>query len=119
MAIKDNTGVVRNQFHPNGALAQLIVNVWTNPGLQGRLLARDPHGKPTAGAMADALQEVNATGSFTLQKAVVISEAEYNRDYTLQQDETVFVLPDKPAGLPLPALLAAAKKLMRDTPNGI
>jgi hypothetical protein len=122
VAIKDNTGtVVRNQFHPNNALAQFIVNLWTDttPGLRGRLLARGANGKPTPGAMAEATRVINATGSFNLQSAVVISEAEYTNDYILQQDETVFVLPNNPGPLPPPALLAAAKRLMRDTPNGI
>jgi hypothetical protein len=119
MAIKDSAGVVKNQFHPNDALAQFIVKVWTdNTGLQGRLLARDANGKPTQGAKDEAKREVNATGSFNLPEAVVISEAEYNAHYKLQGNETVFVLPNNPGG-PQPALLAKAKKLMRDTPNGI
>jgi hypothetical protein len=53
-----------------------------------------------------------------LQRAVVISEAEYNNDYTQQANEVVFVLPDanRAGG---PPLLDKPRLLMRRAPNGI
>ena len=63
-----------------------------------------------------------------LKSVVVITEAEHDDDYTMQDnDEVVFVLPNSsrpiaiPAfGQPVPAaLLETAKMLMACTPNGI
>jgi hypothetical protein len=97
----------------------LIVDAWSNPGLKGTLLQRDARGRPTPAAVLEATRRVNAVGGFNLQGAVVISEAEYRRGYTLQQNERVFMLPDMPPGISPPGLLNTAHGLMRTTPNGI
>ena len=63
-----------------------------------------------------------------LQRAVIISEAEHDDDYTQQaENEVVFVLPDDkralfPSPIPTPTpkdLLETARCLMACTPNGI
>jgi hypothetical protein len=117
--IQHGVRVPDRNYHPNLGLAQLIVDAWSNPGLKGTLLQRDAQGRPTPAAVQEATRRVNAVGGFNLQPAVVISEAEYRRGYTLQQNERVYVLPNMPRGISPPALLNTAHGLMRTTPNGI
>jgi len=73
-----------------------------------------------------ATKAVNKLAGLTLKRAVVITEAEHDSHYTMQdEDEVVFVLPNetrKPAPAPAPThaqLLETAKLLMACTPNGI
>lgn len=102
----------------------MIVEAWDNPAYRTQLLDRagDPPA-PTAGAIQLATASVNARG-FNLKRAVVISEAEHDNNYTSQDDdEVVFVLPE-PSRLGTPfgprdALLKTARLLMACTPNGI
>jgi hypothetical protein len=117
--------------YSNPGLAQLIVNAWTDtpPGFRANLLDRHPvTGLPTATAVKTATNAVNGLGGCSLKSAVVITEAEHDDDYTMQNpDEVVFVLPNdtrQPAPPPAPApttpqLLETAKLLMAGTPNGI
>ena len=117
--------------YSNPGLADLIVNAWTDtpPGFKNNLLDRHPvTGLPTPGAVTTATNAVNTLASLSLKRAVVITEAEHDGDYTMQDDdEVVFVLPNesrKPAPPPSPApnhatLLATAQLLMACTPNGI
>jgi hypothetical protein len=105
-------------FGPNDDLAQMIVEAWNKPG---KLLDRDPKTHlPTKAAVADATARVKKAG-FDLTRAVVITEAEHDRDYIMQSDdEIVFVLPDKKrVATPATNLLDTAKLLMACTPNGI
>ena len=113
--------------YSNPGLAQLIVNAWTNtpPGFKHDLLDRDPGtGLPTATAVATATNAVNTLAGLDLKRAVVITEAEHDGDYTMQtDDEVVFVLPEESrlrnAPPPLANRLETAKLLMACTPNGI
>jgi hypothetical protein len=82
---------------------------------------RDPKTHlPTKAAVADATARVKKAG-FDLTRAVVITEAEHDRDYIMQSDdEIVFVLPDKKrVATPAANLLDTAKLLMACAPNGI
>jgi hypothetical protein len=117
--------------YSNPGLADLIVNAWTDtpPGFKNNLLDRHPvTGLPTPGAVTTATNAVNTLAGLSLKRAVVITEAEHDGDYTMQDDdEVVFVLPNEtrqPAPPPSPApthaqLLATAQLLMACTPNGI
>ena len=116
--------------YSNSGLAQLIVNAWTDspPGFKNDLLDRNPAGLPTPKAVKTATDAVNALASLSLKRAVVITEAEHDGDYTMQDDdEVVFVLPNEtrqpappPSPAPTPAQrLATAQLLMACTPNGI
>lgn len=105
-------------YPPTDALAQVIIDAWTNPG---HLLDRDVHtGLPTNGAVQEATRRINAAG-IDLSRAVVITEEEHDNDYIMQSDnEIVFVLPNQDRVTNAPAhLLDTAKFLMACTPNGI
>jgi hypothetical protein len=104
-------------YPPTDALAQVIVNAWANPG---QLLQRNAQGQPTPAAVQEATQKINAAG-FDLARAVIITEAEHDDDYTsIAAEEVVFVLPNQNR-LTVPGmhLLDTAKLLMACTPNGI
>jgi hypothetical protein len=127
MAIKKKVGAavvtMPDVFYTNDGLAQLICDAWTDAAFRGKLLERDAKGDPTPAAVAEATNGVKAKG-FNLQRAVVISEDEYDNDYTMQQDnEVVLVLPKEnkiPAGAGgRSTLLETARFLMARTPNGI
>jgi hypothetical protein len=115
--------------YSNDGLAQLIVNAWSNQNYRVALLERNlGTGRPTANAVKKATEEVNSLGGLSLKRAVVISEAEHDNHYTMENDdEVVFVLPNvgrQPAPPPnnnptQQELLATAKLLMACTPNGI
>jgi hypothetical protein len=113
-------------YHPNDGLAEMIVEAWANKTFRDGLLERDNANpkKPTDAAVQLATSSVNARG-FNVKRAVVISEAEHDADYTMTgPDEVVFVLPDNTRlGTPYAAgsssLLDTAKLLMACTPNGI
>ena len=123
--------------YSNPGLAELIVTAWANtpwpntgdPRLGDALRDRDPRtGLPSVLAVTTATNAVNKLAGLTLKRAVVITEAEHDSHYTMQDDdEVVFVLPNetrKPAPAPAPApthaqLLETAKLLMACTPNGI
>ena len=108
-------------FEPTTALAQVIVDAWTDPALQSQLLERDPHTLlPTDGAVQAATNRIQAAG-LDLSRAVVITEAEHDNDYIMQyDDEIVFVLPNQDRLTAAPMnLLDTAKFLMACTPNGI
>jgi hypothetical protein len=104
----------------------MIVEAWANKTFRDGLLQRDPASpkRPTDAAVQLATSSVNARG-FNLKRAVVISEAEHDSNYTMQApDEVVFVLPDYTRlGTPFAAgsrsLLDTARLLMACTPNGI
>jgi hypothetical protein len=106
-------------FDP-GKLAPVVVSLWSD---SRRVLERDGNGKPTPNAVKDATDVINGAG-FDLVRAVVISEEEHDNHYTMQEEnEVVFVLPNKNR-LKTPVatghnLLDTAKLLMACTPNGI
>ena len=139
--------------YSNDGLAELIVRAWSDgqfvwpvvaaipaigfqgwpagnvPHLKQALLERDPHTNlPTDEAVKVATNAVNILANMDLQRAVVITEAEHDDDYTMQaENEVVFVLPDDarlaarpPINQPTPVnILETAKVLMACTPNGI
>jgi hypothetical protein len=116
-------------FAPNDALAQMVVEAWSNENFRKQLLERmspgtaDP-GAPTAVAVKAATDAVNAAG-FNLLRAVVISEDEHDKDYKMRDPDTevVFVLPNYQrlgtAFVPGKSLIDTARILMGCTPNGI
>jgi hypothetical protein len=142
--------------YTNVGLAELIVMAWDNgtfswpavpaipgpggfpgwtagmvPHLQDALLERNPPNSkiPSADAVKVATNAVNILAGMDLRRAVVISEAEHDDDYTMQtDDEVVFVLPNNARAVlpnPIPGpprpphILETAKLLMACTPNGI
>jgi hypothetical protein len=108
-------------FQPTSALAQVIVDAWSDQTLRNQLLARDPQTHlPTQGAVQAATKRIAAAG-FDLTRAVVITEAEHDNDYIMQSDdEIVFVLPNQNRVTAAPKnLLDTAQLLMGCTPNGI
>ena len=108
-------------FEPTSALAQVIVDAWSDQNLRNQLLARDPQTHlPTQGAVQTATKRIAAAG-FDLTRAVVITEAEHDNDYIMQSnDEIVFVLPNQNRITAAPKnLLDTAQLLMACTPNGI
>jgi hypothetical protein len=111
-------------FSPNDSLAQMIVDAWVDPTYQASLLQRDPTGNVTDAAALLARVSLAERGIY-LNRAVVISEDEYNNDYTVPpahtNDELVFVLPNASRVTPRPgqSLLDTARLLMAATPNGI
>jgi hypothetical protein len=120
--------------YQNPGLADLIVKAWANgpfnaggvnvQHLGTALMDRDPHtGLPTQQARDTAKAAVNTLANLALTNVVVISEAEHDDDYTMQDDdEVVFVLPNDTRVVPGAGpnqLLETAKLLMACTPNGI
>ena len=108
--------------YSSDCLAQMIVDAWVDQEYQDDLLEREADGTVTPAAVDLATSSVNSCG-FNLDRAVVISEAEYFDYYKQQVDsEVVFVLPDPgrvrfhPSGK---SLLETAKLLMATVPNGI
>jgi hypothetical protein len=108
--------------YSSDCLAQVIVDAWVDAHYRHELLHRDPGGIVPPAAVHLATRSVNSCG-FNLERAVVISEAEYFDGYVQQApSEVVFVLPDHdrvkfhPSGK---SLLETAKLLMATTPNGI
>lgn len=97
--------------YESDALAQMIVEAWTNPEFEKKLLKKE-----------NAVPLLAERGFF-LSKAHIISEADYHKPGGHKcdtPDEVVLVLPDKsrvdPSKRPL---LETAKLLMAVTPNGI
>jgi hypothetical protein len=105
--------------YPDADLPRVIVEVWTNPG---NIMQRQ-NGLPTAAAVAEATALINSETGMDLTRAVIITEAEHDNDYTMQNDnEVVFVLPNRSrvgANASQFQLLETAKLLMACTPNGI
>jgi hypothetical protein len=109
---------------PNDSLAQMIVDAWVDQAYQDSLMERDASGKVTDAAALIARVSLAERGIY-LNRAVVISEDEYNNDYTVPaayaDEEVVFVLPDPSRVTPRSgqSLLDTARLLMATTPNGI
>jgi hypothetical protein len=117
---KDPVTVPAFSYAPNDGLAQLIVEAWSNKKFREDLLDRDSHDKPTDTAVAIATAAINASGTFSLKRAVVITEFEHDHDYTsVDKDEVVFVLPDQSRVAGTGSLLNTARLLMACTPHGI
>jgi hypothetical protein len=107
-------------FAPNDSLAQLIVDAWVDDDFRNKLLKRH-NGKVTSENVEFAKLALAARG-FYLNRAVVITEAEHDHDYTIElDDEVVLVLPNQDRVSPRPgqSLLDTARLLMSCTPNGI
>jgi hypothetical protein len=125
--LKDIHGVVTStitvpafSYSPNDSLAQMIVDLWVDGDFRNSVLDR-AGGNATPAAKKQAKVALAGRG-FYLQSAVVITEAEHDHDYTMQDDqEVVFVLPNQDRVTPRPgqSLLETARLLMACTPNGI
>lgn len=122
-AAASDVAVPTFSFAPNDSLAQLIVDAWVDDNLREKLLKRDK-GHVTAENVEFAKLALAARGLY-LTRAVVISEAEHDRDYIIEpgheDDEVVLVLPNLDRVTPRPgqSLLDTARFLMSCTPNGI
>ena len=110
-------------YTDNACLAQLIVYAWGDDDYQNLLLEREGDGITVTPAAARAATAAVRECGFYLERAVVISEDEYWRPYTLQDpDEVVFVLPNPTrvkTTRPGQPLLETARLLMATVPNGI
>jgi hypothetical protein len=107
-------------------IAQVIVDIWegTKPDLD-KIFDRTnpgPNGVATPDAVRQATKAINdAQPHYNFVRAVIISEEEHDRGYTMEtENDVVFVLPNKgridsTGG----NLLSTAKLLMACTPNGI
>jgi hypothetical protein len=108
-------------YHPNDSLAQMIVDMWVDKDYRDHLLQRDEDDNPTPAAARLARVSLAERGIY-LDRAVVISEDEYNGGYQMQDaNEVVLVLPNPQRVTPRPgqSLLETARLLMASTPNGI
>jgi hypothetical protein len=111
------TDRVADFSYQNDSLAQMIVYAWTDSTFKTKLLQRQPNGtSPNAKASL-------AERGIYLSNPVVITEAEYNQGYHMQDPNgVIFVLPDQPRTATPPtgqSLLETARLLMACTPNGI
>jgi hypothetical protein len=109
-------------YSPNDSLAQMVVDAWVDKGYRDSLLERGADGITVTPAAAREAKVSLAARGYYLERAVVITEDEYDNDYTRQADnEVVFVLPNLDRVTPRPGqtLLETAKLLMAATPNGI
>jgi hypothetical protein len=99
--------------YQNDALAEMIVKAWTDTGTFARDLT--DHTNPNFAKTELAKRGINLT------HPVVLTEAEFFAGWDMDDDdEVVFVLPNKSrATLTQPLLLETAKLLMACTPNGI
>jgi hypothetical protein len=110
--------------YSSDALAQMIIDAWVDSAFQDALLERDSAGKVTPAAALTAKVALAEKGVY-LDRAVVISEDEFDNTYTVPLtyagEEVVFVLPNPQRVTPRPgqSLLDTARLLMATTPNGI
>ena len=96
--------------YTSDALAQMIVDAWTDKTFETRLLDKSQ------------AKAVLAERGIYLSKPHVITEQAYNDGHHCDDDEIVLVLPDKKRVINPPpgrSLLETAKLLMAITPNGI
>ncbi len=109
-------------YSPNDSLAQMIVDAWVETDFRDALLKREADHITVTPAAAELAKASLAARGFYLKRAVVISEAEYDNDYKMQDpNEVVFVLPNQHRVTPRPgqSLIETARLLMATTPNGI
>jgi hypothetical protein len=105
-------------------IAQVIVDIWqqTKPNLD-KIISGRAGGVATQPAVDQATAAINAAyPNFKLNRVVIISETEHDNGYTAEENDVVFVLPNKERVADLttsPSLLNTAKLLMACTPNGI
>lgn len=108
-------------------IAQVIVDIWQQikPNLD-KIMDRTvpgPSGVATTDAVKQATAAINAANpTFKLKQVVIISEEEHDRGYLAEENDVVFVLPNKARVVDTTtsaSLLNSAKLLMACTPNGI
>ena len=112
----DPTRIPDLSYHANDCLAQLVVNAWVDEEFRGQLLDRNDKEE----AVRIATASIRACGLY-VNRAVVISEQEYNNGFVTAENEVAFVLPDVELVEPRPGqcLLETARFLMACTPHGI
>ena len=97
--------------YTSDALAQMIVDAWTDKTFETRLLDKSQ------------AKDVLAERGIYLSKPHIITEETYYSGHNCDDpDEVIFVLPNKPRVVSPPpghSLLETAKLLMAITPNGI
>lgn len=105
--------------YPDTDLPRVIVAVWADPAI----IMQRQGGLPTDAAVQAATALINGETGMNLSRAVIITEAEHDNDYIMQDDdEVVFVLPNRTragGNSTQDQLLETAKLLMACTPNGI
>jgi hypothetical protein len=112
--------VAELSYAPSDSLAQMIVDAWVDADFRNQLIDR-AGGTATDLARKSTRASLAARGIY-LNSAVVITEAEYDQGYVLNDaDEVVFVLPNQTRVTPRSgqSLLETARLLMATTPNGI
>ena len=103
-------------------IAGVIVKAWNGDASLDKIMDRTPQGWATQAAVDQATAAINAAApGFGLSRAVIISEEEHDKGYTMQKTDdeaVVFVLPNatRKTGA---HLLDTAKLLMACTPNVI
>ena len=108
------TDKVADFSYQNDALAQMIVDAWTNAAFYNSLI--DP---PTATRVSNAKAALEARGIY-LMHPIVLKEEEYENGWPLHDaNGVIFVLPKRTRATAGKPLLETAKLLMACTPNGI
>jgi hypothetical protein len=107
--------------YQNDELAALIAKAWTNAGFRDGLVGDATLNLPIAQRIANAQSALQGLPihPISLTSPIVITEAEYEAGWELDDDDTVvFVLPNaaRQAGT---NLVETAKLLMACVPNGI
>ena len=116
VAASDTEQRVAEFSYQSDALADLIVEAWTEKAFRDTLTKQTNSEAQRSAAAKDALDD----RGIHLLKPMVISEAEYYAGYTmLDNTGVVFVLPDVERVDTSRPLLESAKLLMACTPNGI
>ena len=101
-------------YYPNDALAQLIVDAWTDPPFADLLT--------TPGNAKSLFATRGFYWNGTVKSPIVITEKQYDQGYVVSDPDhsIVFVLPQHNGVCPPGQnLLDTAKLLMAATPNGI
>ncbi|KRR23609.1 hypothetical protein CQ13_06155 [Bradyrhizobium retamae] len=106
-------------------IAEVITKAWNGDASLNKIMDRFPtgpnKGMATADAVTQATAAINAAApGYSLKRAVIISEDEHDKGYTVEtEDDVVFVLPNASRVTAGANLLETAKLLMACTPNGI
>jgi hypothetical protein len=108
MNAKKDSAVKRvepGSYHPNDALAQAIVNAWSEHSFREALLTFPENAKPIwdKKSSADYPKKIASTREALekvgvyLENPIVLTEEQYRKYAKKSDDEVVFVLPDEPS----------------------